>query len=83
MSAADMLGVRTDTPTVTPLGAHPAVAANDESVSHRDHATLAEHYRRSRATTKQKNFAASLGIEFPDDIDKGTISELIDAALAG
>jgi len=34
------------------------------------------------ATEKQKDFARELGVDFPDDVDRKTISEMIDEALA-
>ena len=37
---------------------------------------------RPLATEKQEEFARDLGIQFPDNIDRRAISELIDAAVA-
>lgn len=37
---------------------------------------------RKLATSRQKEFARELGIEFPDEITRGEISKLIDVALA-
>lgn len=37
--------------------------------------------RTRRATERQKEYAKSLGIDFPADIDRAAISELIDATL--